>query len=289
VLSLAAGAAAVYAQPFANGIPPGLNMQSDPPGFGIVTLKTGQTIGLNVVCFDHQVGFVPPGPCRGLLMFHDAAGNDLVRTTYDLKPGETKSLRFTLPERVAIGAIDPCWIPAPGGRAVASVELFDAFGNPTLFAHPAAARMSDFNNSSDGRLDPGSLVGFNPQPDPPAFGMVTLSLRSQLIRVNVACFEHPVNGTPPDPCRGAFMFHDAAGGVVKTGRYELKPGEVVALEYAMPVGDTTGNLIAGIIPCVLPERGGRAVPNVEIVNRATGDTSLLINPAVDRMSQFQKQ
>ena len=74
VLSLAAGAAAAYAQPFIPGIPPGRNMQSDPPGFGIVTLKTGQTIGLNVVCFDHQVGFVPPGPCHGLLMFHDAAG-----------------------------------------------------------------------------------------------------------------------------------------------------------------------------------------------------------------------
>ena len=70
---------------------------------------------------------------------------------------------------------------------------------------------------------------------------------------------------------------------------DLKPGEVVALEYALTVGDTTGNLIAGIIPCILPERGGRAVPNVEIVSRTTGDTSLLINPAVDRMSQFQKQ
>ena len=50
--------------------------------------------------------------------------------------------------------------------------------------------------------------------------------------------------------------------------------------------DTTGN-IAGIIPCVIPDPGGRAVPNVEVIDLATGDTSLLINPAVARMSQFQ--
>jgi hypothetical protein len=37
----------------------------------------------------------------------------------------------------------------------------------------------------------------------------------------------------------------------------------------------------------LPEPGGRAVPNVEILDGVTGNTLFLINPAAARMSQFQ--
>ena len=177
--------------------------------------------------------------------------------------------------------IDPCWLPGPGVRTIGSVEVFDALGNVTHFANPAATRMSEFNNSSPGRPDPGSLVGFNPQPDPPGFGMV--SLRGQDVRMNVACFEHPINGFPPDPCRGTFMFHNAAGEVLHRGTYDLKPGQSAALVYPPP------QAAVEIIPCVLPELGGRAVPNVEVIDQRTGDTALLINPAADRMSQLQQQ
>ncbi|HSV15546.1 MAG TPA: hypothetical protein VLI90_14895, partial [Tepidisphaeraceae bacterium] len=236
----------------------------------------------------HQVGSLPPDPCHGILMFHDAAGHELLRGAYDLKPGETRSLRYTLPVRdldISVRVpIDPCWLPSPGGRAVGSVEVFDSLGKVTHFANPAATRMTDFNDGSKGRPDPGALVGFNPQPDPPAFGMV--SLKNQAIRMNVSCFEHPVNGVPPGPCRGTAMFHNAAGDVVKSGRYDLKAGETAALLYdpAAAAGSTVA-----IIPCVLPEIGGRAVPNVEVIDTATGDTALLINPAADRISDFQRQ
>jgi hypothetical protein len=43
-----------------------------------------------------------------------------------------------------------------------------------------------------------------------------------------------------------------------------------------------------IDPCWLPAAGGRAVPNVEVLDGVTGNTLFLINPAAARMSQFQQ-
>jgi len=42
--------------------------RSDPPGLGKVTLKAGQKIRLNVTCFDHEIGKIPPDPCHGEVM-----------------------------------------------------------------------------------------------------------------------------------------------------------------------------------------------------------------------------
>ena len=56
----------------------------DPPGFGPISVKGTQVVRLNVVCFDHTVGYDAPAPCRGEVMFHDAAGKELKRASYDL-------------------------------------------------------------------------------------------------------------------------------------------------------------------------------------------------------------
>ncbi len=267
-----------------------LDARSDPPGFGLVSMRAGQTLRLNVFCFDHPVGAVPPNPCRGIVMFHDGAGHELKRSAYELKPGQTAFFPIAPPTdstRAGFVNIDPCWLPAPGGRAVSTVELIDnQTAQVLLFENPAATRMSEFNNS---RSDPGSLVGFNPQPDPPGFGPLSLS-RGQIVRLNVACFEHPVNGFPPDPCRGTLMFHDAAGNVVSRGSYDLQPGQSMWIQANwQQVASTsdTAAILAGIVPCVLPQPGGRAVPNVEVFDTNTGNIVRLINPAAARMSQFQ--
>src|SRR5258708_8516071 len=71
------------------------NPQPDPAGFGLVHILPGFGIRINGVCFEHPVGNqLPPGPCRGELMFHDAMGNVVKRAPYDLKPGETTSLEW---------------------------------------------------------------------------------------------------------------------------------------------------------------------------------------------------
>ena len=265
------------------------NPQPDPPGFGIVPVRAGESIWLNVVCFDHPVGGVPPDPCRGTFMFHDAAGDLIKSAHYDLKPGEATLLAWRAPiadttDSVRTFFIDPCWLPDPGGRAIPDVEVLDgSTGKVTRHENPAAARMSYFN---DGLTNPGVIVGFNPQPDPPGFGMITLV--GQGARMAVSCFEHPVNGVPPGPCSGEVMFHDAQGNVLKSGRYGLKPGESFFLDF-VPSESVGIDAVPAVQaePCILPAPGGRAVPNVIVFDLATGGIDRLVGPVVARMTQFQ--
>lgn len=258
---------------------------SDPPGFAPVALRGTQVIALNVNCFDHQVGDYPPNPCRGELMFHDAAGRELKRGTYDLQPGQSMSMRLAIPatnaagERITRILIIPCIMPGEG-RAVPSVEVFDRDADRVvLFAHPAAARMSAFSNGSPDTRDG---VAFDPQPDPPVFGPATLR-SDQVMRMNVTCFSHDVVGYPPNPCTGAVMFHDAAGNVLRRVAYTLEPGQTRSFAAAPP---STRAGLAALIPCILPDPGGRVVPSVEVTDGG-GGVALLINPAAARASQFE--
>jgi len=258
----------------------------DPPGFAPVPLEGSQTIRLNVLCFEHQVGFDAPATCRGAVMFHDAAGRELKRSPYELAPGQTMNLQLTIPANTASGApiqrvaIIPCILPDPGGVAVPSVEVFDRdAGRMVLHVNPAAVRMSEFNNSL---ADPGSLSGFDPQPDPPVFPVATLRT-DQAMRMNIFCFEHAVNTAAPEACRGTIMFHDAAGNVLKRATYDLSPGQSASVGLAAP--GRSG--LVGIIPCIIPEPGGRAVPNIEVLDSA-GRLALLINPTAARASRLKQ-
>jgi hypothetical protein len=253
-------------------------------------VRAGQSIWLNVVCFEHNVGKTPPDPCHGTFMFHDITGNLLKSGRYDLKPGQATLLAWTAPSAPPtdtngggfVGII-PCVIPEPGGRAIPDVEVLDGnTGAVVRHENPAAARMTEFNNVF---TNPGVISGFNPQPDPPGFGMITLVL-GQGARLATSCFEHPVSGIPPGPCSGEMMFHNAAGDVLKSSRYSLKPGETAFLDL-LPAVQTDARGFVLIEPCMLPDPGGRAVPNVHVLNLATGDIVRTINPAVARMSMFQ--
>ena len=106
----------------------------------------------------------------------------------------------------------------------------------------------------------------------------------QILRTNVTCFAHPVNGFPPDPCRGEVMLHNASGDVVTRGSYDLQPGQSTSLIFRTPADEMRHELD----PCFMPAPGGRAVPNVEVVDGVTGNTMFLINPAAARMSEFQR-
>src|SRR5438874_74294 len=124
-------------------------------------------------------------------------------------------------------------------------------------------------------VNPGTLVAFNPQPDPPGFGIVPVranqiiwlnvvcfphpignsppdppgfgmvTLVGQGVRLATSCFEHPVNGVPPGPCRGTVMIHDAAGNVLRSAQYDLKPGETGFLDYA-PLRNTDARSLVSI-------------------------------------------
>ena len=124
------------------------NPQPDPPGFGLVTLVPGQDLRINVVCSEHGAGRLPPGPCAGELMFHDAEGNTLNGQRVVLLPGQATSLELNLGREGGspIG-INPCWIPGPDntGFAIPSAEVFNTeTGHTMLYLNPVVARLSEF-------------------------------------------------------------------------------------------------------------------------------------------------
>lgn len=123
-------------------------LNSNPPTFGIVNIVSSQAVRLNVVCSQHGVNGLPPDPCRGTLMFHDAAGNDLQTQEYFLRPGHSMSLvqGFTPGDVAGIHTIiNPCVIPAPNsrGRAIPSVEVFDTVSGKTEVYVSPIPRLSE--------------------------------------------------------------------------------------------------------------------------------------------------
>jgi hypothetical protein len=128
-----------------------------------------------------------------------------------------------------------------------------------------------------------SLAAFDPQPDPPAFGIISIT-PDQTIRLNAVCSEHGVNGVPPAPCRAELMLHDAAGNVLVSQIVRLKPGQATFLDYTVGLRTTPSERV-GIQPCVLPDpQRGRVLPTVEVFDSATGQTALLVNPVTPRLS-----
>ena len=119
----------------------------DAPAFGIVSINPDQTIRLNVVCWEHVVNGIPPGPCSGDLMFHDIAGNVVAIQTVRLGPGQAAFLDFTPVRGISPGSLmglDPCWIPDPtSGRALPTTEVFDtSSGRVALHVNPLTPRVS---------------------------------------------------------------------------------------------------------------------------------------------------
>ena len=133
-----------------------------------------------------------------------------------------------------------------------------------------------------------TVRAFNPQPDPPGFGLVSI-LPDQTIRLNVVCFEHSVNGFPPDPCRGELRLHDIDGNVVASRTVRLRPGQGAFLDFT--TATRTGDIAfdrAPIDPCWIPaERSGLAIPTVEVFDTASGRTTLFANPAAPHVSMFR--
>lgn len=157
IRTLAAGwaAAAVMLGTMA-GPATAFNPQPDPPAFGIVSINPDQTIRLNVVCWEHPVGGIPPGPCHGEIMFHDITGNIVARQLIRLAPGQAAFLDFTFGARTSpsdLVGIDPCWIPDPtSGRALPTAEVFDTLsGRIALHVNPVTPRISFIEGDARGR------------------------------------------------------------------------------------------------------------------------------------------
>jgi hypothetical protein len=128
----------------------------------------------------------------------------------------------------------------------------------------------------------GKAFAFDPQPDPPAFGLVAIS-PGQVARFNVVCWGHSIGTVEPGPCRAELMFHSTDGRTIKSLLVSLKPGQAASLDLPFPTTATPNRL--EIIPCIVPGlRSGRLIPTVEIFDSETGRTVLFVPPVTPRVS-----
>jgi hypothetical protein len=133
-----------------------------------------------------------------------------------------------------------------------------------------------------------TLRAFDPQPDPPAFGVVSIT-PDQTIRLNAVCSQRDVNGVPPDLCRARLILHDAAGNVLASQAVWLRPGQSTFLDYRIGAR-TEAFERAGIVPCIIPDpERGRILATAEVFDNTTGQTVFLVNPVTPRLSFIKGQ
>jgi hypothetical protein len=142
-----------------------------------------------------------------------------------------------------------------------------------------------------------SATAFNPQPDPPRFGMVGIT-DGQTARLNLVNLGIPTTtGFPPDPCRAHLKFFDGDGNLLASRLVDLKPGEAAFLDFVPsfvpPVNGTSiAPLRAEIRGAVKPVDGLYAPPckaTVEIFDNVSGRTSILYPPDPCRDAECQVQ
>jgi hypothetical protein len=210
---------------------------------------------------------LPPGPCapgvscaapdsfRATLTFYFADGSVSVQRSVTLTPDRGAALVFapasferdgraTARASVAIERDPSGYMP----RVVPTVEVMDSATGQTSV------------------IDPGSIVGFNPQPEPPGdfhFGLFNV-VKGQTARVHVSYVdvENP-NGFPPGPCRVTVSFYDGDGRLIGQQTQALEFGATAQFDYSttdLPAGarqrirasvrveSSDGELI----PCIMP-------------------------------------
>jgi hypothetical protein len=177
---------------------------------------------------------LPPGPCtppasfRLSLNFTDEVGNVVAQRSVTVSPGRAASLIYVPPSFRADGRATV--------RASVSVEP-EAGYLPRLIP---TVEVSDIASGQTSIINPGSLKGFNPQPEPPGdshFGLFSI-VRGQTVRVHVSNVGAP-NDLPPGPCRADVTFYDGEGRIVGRETLWLAAGQTGAADFAtsdMPTG-----------------------------------------------------
>ena len=137
------------------------------------------------------------------------------------------------------------------------------------------------------------VYAFNPQPDPPGFGIVGIT-RNETLRINIVNLAVADRQSPPDPCRVVLSFRDAQGHPLTNGdgqvirrAVDLQAGESAFLDLngeQFGIGDTTLPLRVQLRPFVRvvagpqPGLGGLppdpCFPTMEVFDNSTGRTTL---------------
>lgn len=220
---------------------------------------------------------LPPGPCKShapfntMLALIDASGRTVARQSVALTQGRPASINFAPSE---FGA---------GGRAQLRAQItVDRDAEGFIPRIVPSLEVVNIDGSNSTVVNPGTLVGFNPQPEPPGdsgpvfeFGFVTEG-RGQSMRLN-ATFTDLDGDLPPGPCRVTLSFYDGDGRLVMETIETVELGQTVSLD--VPAGELPATvrkrlratvrveaLPGGLIPCIMP--------SLEVFNADTGKTSL---------------
>ncbi|HEV7890978.1 MAG TPA: hypothetical protein VGP08_10075 [Pyrinomonadaceae bacterium] len=222
---------------------------------------------------------LPPGPCKTYGPFNttlalvDAGGRVVARQSFALTQGRPAALNFAPSE---FGA---------GGRAQLRAQItVDRDANGLIPCIMPSLEVVNLDGSNSTVVNPGTLVGFNPQPEPPGdrepdaefeFGFVTEG-RGQTMRLN-ATFTDADTELPPGPCRVTLSFYDGDGRLVMQTVETVELGQTVSLD--VPAGEIPATvrkrlratvrveaLPGGLVPCIMP--------SLEVFNADTGKTSL---------------
>ena len=126
---------------------------------------------------------------------------------------------------------------------------------------------------------------FNPQPDPPGYGMIGIA-NGQTARLNVVNLgvPDPTTGLPPDPCRMRLQFVDAEGNVLVSRGVAPEMGHSKFLDFTpsfVPINtaDAVAPLRAEIRPVMFSDNGVPPDPcrvTLEIFDNVTGRTQIAL-------------
>ena len=130
-------------------------------------------------------------------------------------------------------------------------------------------------------LDRTRVSAFNPQPDPPAFGMLAVT-HGQTARLNVV----DTMDVPPGPCREVeLMFLDSEGNIRQRSVQCLMSGHAAFLDLNGNFLEQTDNRaeIRGKVHLINPPERTMTnlVATIEVFDNETGRTSFVLTPSPD--------
>ena len=128
----------------------------------------------------------------------------------------------------------------------------------------------------------GRVKAFNPQSDPPAFGLVGVD-PFETARLNAVCADTPLpGGVAPGPCRVTLAFRDVSGRVLQQMTQSLQPGEGTSLDLTVGGASARVGGRMEVQPFISPMGTGFVLASVDLFDSNTGRTAAIVNPTEPR-------